>query len=211
MRRLVKVLSGVIAGIAGVLLLVGCPNQISPSPETSGEGAVTIHIGDGNSRTLFPQAPVFSRYELQFTPLNGQAAKAPEAPAGLSHTLTLAEGDWTITALAYVNISGVAEIPDGEYEAARGSNTLTVVADQSDNVTIDIRGGVEAGKGVFGYTLSYPASVDTADLKILTLEGTATKEVHLKDDGPSGSFALDAGYYILHLELEKNGGEDCQG
>lgn len=209
MKKLLNVLPGAIAGILGVLLLAGCFNQFSPAPAptVSGQGRVTVHIGDGNSRTLLPQAPVFSRYELQFTPGSGQAAKASETVTGASPTVTLAAGDWTITAIAYVNISGVADIPGGEYEAARGSNSLTVLAEQNNSAGIDIRGGVETGKGIFSYTLSYPAAIDSAALKILTLAGAATKEVNLKESGASGSFALDTGYYILRLELEKDGGK----
>jgi formylglycine-generating enzyme required for sulfatase activity len=209
MKRLLNVLPGVIAGILSALLVAGCPNQFSPAPEhgASGQGLVSIHIEDGSPRTLFPEAPVFSRYELQFTPESGQAEKNPESVPGTNPTVTLAAGDWTITAIGYVNIENIDGIPEGEYEAARGSNTITVESEQNHNVSIDIRSGTEAGKGIFSYTLSYPPGVSGAALKVFTLLGVPIKEVNLTEPPASGSFSLDAGYYILRLELEKDGGE----
>jgi hypothetical protein len=52
MKRL-NILAGVIAGIAGILIAAGCANHLLPAPpqETSGQGNVTIHIGDTNSHT----------------------------------------------------------------------------------------------------------------------------------------------------------------
>jgi hypothetical protein len=132
MKRILKVLPGLIAGIVGALLLAGCSNQFSPVPEPSGQGLVTIHIGAGEqSRTLFPHVPVFSRYELQFTPGEGQAAKANESLVGTTHSVTLDVGQWTITAIAYVDISVVTGNPGAEAEAARGSNSLTVSEEEA--------------------------------------------------------------------------------
>jgi formylglycine-generating enzyme required for sulfatase activity len=211
MKRLLKVLPGLIAGIAGALFLAGCSNQFSSAPEASGQGLVTIHIGNGEqARTLFPQ-PVFSRYELQFTPEEGQAAKESESFTNASPAVTLAAGEWTITAIAYVEIDGVDGIESGEYEAARGSNSLTVSAEQDNSVGINIGGDIEDGEGVFSYAISYPAGANTAALKILSpSDGSLIEEVDLLIAGASGAFVLDAGYYILQLELEKGGGTISQ-
>jgi hypothetical protein len=151
----------------------------------------------------------FSRYELQFEPNSGQAEILPEYEEieGGTFNITLEEGDWTITAIAFVNISGVEGIRDGEYKAARGSTPLTVKAGSPNEVSIDIERGVETGEGVFHYDISYPQGMAAAALEILTVDGmeaSPVKEVDLLKNGSSGSFALDAGYYILLLNLEKD-------
>jgi hypothetical protein len=173
MKRVLNVLPGLIAGILGALLLAGCSNQFSPAPDASGQGRVTIRIENGEqARTLFPEAPVFSRYELQFTPGSGQEAKeAEDVTDPNSHSVTLATGDWTITAIAYIEISGITGITDGEYEAARGNNTLTVGEGPDNSVGIDIHGDIGDGEGIFSYELSYPQDVDAAAFSILTLAG----------------------------------------
>jgi formylglycine-generating enzyme required for sulfatase activity len=209
MKRLLNVLPGLIAGIVGALLLAGCSNQISPAPDASEQGRVTIRIGNGEqARTLFPQTPVFSRYELEFTPESDQAVRENEVVAYPSgHTVTLAVGSWTITAIAYVQIGGVEGIPGGEYEAARGSETIYVNTEGNNSVDIDIRGQAGDGQGIFTYSLSYPADVDAAALIILDPLGTTlVEERDLLTVGPSGSLVLNAGYYILGLVLEKDGG-----
>jgi formylglycine-generating enzyme required for sulfatase activity len=207
MKRFLKVLPGAIAGILGALLWAGCSNQFSPAPEASGQGLVSIRIGGGESRTLFPDTLAFNRYELRFTPEEGQEARESVTVYSPNYTSNLVAGAWTITAVAYMNISDVEGIPNGEYEAARGSKGLTVIPEQANSVDIDIRGGTENGQGVFKYELSYPP-VDAAALKILSLpDESSVKEVDLLSEGVSyGSFVLDTGYYILHLELKKGRG-----
>jgi uncharacterized repeat protein (TIGR02543 family) len=206
MKLLLKIQTSLFAAMVGLLVLAGCSEPFSSVPE-KGKGTVTINIGGGdNSRTIFPQTPVFSRYELQFTPNDGQAAKNPESVTNGSTTITLATGSWTITAIAYINVSGIDEIPDGEYEAARGSNDLTVNTG-TNSVSIDIQCDVEDGTGVFSYELSYPDDVSAALLKVLSLEGDLIEEADLTAEGSAGLFTLDSGYYLLRVELERGEGK----
>jgi uncharacterized repeat protein (TIGR02543 family) len=206
MKLLLKIQTSFFAAMMGLLVLAGCSEPFSPVLET-GKGTVKIRIGSGDdSRTIFPQTPQFSRYELQFTPNDGQDAKNSESVTSGSTTITLATGSWTITAIAYINVSGIDEIPDGEYEAARGSKSLTVNTG-ANSVSIDIQCDVEDGTGVFSYELSYPNDVSAALLKVLSLEGDLIEEVDLTTEGSSGSFALDSGYYLLRVELEKGEGK----
>jgi formylglycine-generating enzyme required for sulfatase activity len=200
MKLLLKMQAAFSAAIVGILVLAGCSDPVSLVQE-KGKGTVNILIGnDTNSRTLFPQTPQFSRYELRFTPNGGQAAKNPETVTSTNTTVTLVTGSWTITALAYINVGS------NEYEVARGSKNLTVNTG-SNNVIIDIKGNVEEGTGTFSYELTYPDDVSAAVLKALSLTGELKKEVNLKADGSSGSFTLNAGYYLLRVELEKDEGK----
>ncbi|AEF84138.1 surface antigen BspA [Treponema primitia ZAS-2] len=212
-----------IIGLLGTIIFAGCSNlfdaPVKPepgiSPETAATGRVSISLeGTGTDeagRTLFPHAPVFSKYDLIFTPLDGQTATAPVTITdGARYSLDLAGGYWTIAAVGYVHIQGVSGITDGDYEAARGEATNIYVSTYSaQQISIDINGGVQPGQqGIFSYTVTLPTGFSAAFLQILPLTGgTALKEVSLLSSNPSGSFALDAGYYFLKIKYTKDGKE----
>ncbi|MDR0301824.1 MAG: fibronectin type III domain-containing protein [Treponema sp.] len=216
MKRQLSIKTGIIAVVLGIFLLAGCNDMFSPSSaalqENPSQGMVTINIGNmESSRTLFPEIPAFSRYKLQFQPLDGQSYKGDMWVNNTTSAIGLDFGQWRITAIAYVNISGVEGIPDDEYEAARGSEELNVTSYGYDNyVTIDIHSVADSSKqGVFDYSpISFPASVYTAELKIFSLTGAPAAEViDLLDNDNTGSLVLDSNYYILRLELENNDGK----
>ncbi|MDR3343024.1 MAG: hypothetical protein LBT14_09630, partial [Treponema sp.] len=66
-RKVSSVVLGLMA--AGIIaLLAGCP-----SPESPGRtGVVRVSIGEV-ARTLLPENPIFTKYELTFTPSSGTA------------------------------------------------------------------------------------------------------------------------------------------
>jgi hypothetical protein len=204
--------------IAGAALLAGCSNIMEPpaGPEAGTGGAtgqVSITIegtgADEAGRTLLPSAPAFSKYVLGFTPKGGQAAVSPvTVQNGTRHVMDLAAGNWTITAVGYVNIQGVSGISNGEYEAARGETDVTVSSGGLNAVFINLNAGVEQGQqGIFSYNITLPTTTpDSAFLRILTLEGSHRYERNLKSDA-AGSFGLDAGYYLLKITLT-TGGKD---
>jgi hypothetical protein len=219
MKHLHARIKRVISSLLGLLVLAGCPNGLVNPPETEvtphGEmGQLTISLTgisiNQGERTLFPGVPVsFSKYELVFTPTSGQKPVDPVPLIdGISHSLSLPEGTWTITALAYVQIQGVEGIEQGDYVAARGSVDVTVSASSPVNKIIDLHGGVDQGKGVFSYDIKIPEDLDSATLEILSLGGSLVKSVNLKTD-TSGSFALDSGYYLLKVSRVK--GENATG
>ena len=191
-----------IVSIAIFLLLTACNNPFSPpapdAPE-NGEAYVAIRMGNGdNARTLYPTV-AFNKYELQFTPRAGQTAMSPVTiTGGNSATVTLAHGSWTVTAIGYININGADE------EAARGTGSLNVQAG-SNRLTIELQPQKEEGTGILSYTIVYP-TVSTASLKILPLlDDTPIEEKDLTESA-SGTITLDAGFYVLRLELKKADG-----
>jgi hypothetical protein len=219
MKHVIKRFTG---GLLGLLLLAGCSNALQ-APQTAGEppaevspaeagtGRLTITLTgtgiDQEARTLFPSAsPAFSKYELVFTPTSGQAGipLVTLTDGATSHSLTLPTGSWTIAALAYVSIQGVPGITNGDYVAARGETTVTVSPYTTLSRTIDLRGGVDPGQGVFSYDIALPGDLDSAVLAILSLEGTPVKSVDLQSSA-SGVFALDSGYYLLKITRVKGG------
>jgi hypothetical protein len=180
-------------------------------------GRLTIALtGTGTSgeeRTLLPNAPgSFSKYELVFTPEDGQNGIDPVTlTSGTSYTLTLPVGNWTITALAYVRIQGVPGVTDGDYVAARGSEFGTIGSTLPVRIHIDLRGGVDAGQGILRYDIALPGDLDSAALEILPLEGgSPVKTVDLKT-AASGSLVLDSGYYLLKISRVKGGNTTVRG
>jgi Leucine-rich repeat (LRR) protein len=104
---------------------------------------------------------------------------------------------------AYVNIQGVEGIPNGDYVAARGSKDVSVNTYSPASLSIDIKGSVDQGRGVFEYDIKLPIGLDSAYLEILTLTGTSQKNINL-NYSTSGSFGLDAGYYFLNISRTKS-------
>ena len=212
MKKKINMQTGIIAVVLSIFLLAGCINQFEPhvSQGTLGQGIVTINIGNGEtSRTLFPNTPEFSRYKLEFTPLDGQDAKGDEWVTSTNPVIALEAGNWEISVTAYLHIHGLESqgILDDEYEAAWGSDSLMVLSGESNSLTIDIKGEVDNdGQGIFNYDISLPDSMDTAVMKILSLSGELEKEIGLLTAGISGDLVLDSNYYILRLELENEHG-----
>jgi hypothetical protein len=221
MKHAPVIFKGFIGGLLGLFLLAGCSNTLlQPSrtadeppavvpPAEAGTGRLTISLTgtgvSGGERTLFPNTPgSFSKYELVFTPEGGQDGVSPVIfTEGASYSLTLPTGDWTITARGYVSIQGVPDITNGDYVAARGSKTVTVSAAPA-NISIDLRGGIDAGTGVFRYDIAIPGGLDSATLEILSLTGSLVKSVNLQS-AASGSWALNSGYYLLKVSRVKGG------
>jgi hypothetical protein len=218
MKHAYTFFKGFSGALLGLLILAGCSNALPQAPLTDGAfpaavlpagmGRLTISLagtGTGSGeRTLFPSAPVsFSKYELAFTPKTGQTAISPVTFTDVdSYSLSLPTGDWTVEARAYVQIQGVTGITNGDYVAAWGSEDVTV-GPTPGNISIDLRGGVDEGKGVFSYTTVIPAALESATLEILDLdEGTQIQSVNLKTVA-SGSIALDSGYYLLKISRVK--------
>ena len=198
MKSLIKTV-GFIAGIAIFLLLAACNNPFLPDAPGNGEAYVTIRMGNGdNARTLYPTF-AFDKYELQFTPEEGQTPISPVTiTSGSSVTVTLAYGSWTVTAIGYVAINGADE------EAARGTGALNVQAG-SNSLNIELQPQKEEGTGTLSYNIVYPA-VSAASLKIMPLLGDTPVEEKDLNTSASGAISLDAGFYVLRLELKKADG-----
>jgi hypothetical protein len=109
-----------------------------------------------------------------------------------------------------VRIQGVAGVTDGDYPAARGSETVAV-SSSPVSVSIDLHVGVDAGQGLFSYDIALPGGLDSATLEILPLEGgTPVETVDLKT-AASGSFVLGSGYYLLKISRVKGGNTMVRG
>jgi uncharacterized repeat protein (TIGR02543 family) len=155
-----------------------------------------------------PQTPVFSKYDLVFTATGKTAVEVLgiTAFADTGYAVELETGTWTATVTAYTSFT----LNEGTafYKAAEGSGEVTVTEKQPATVEISISpitlNAAGALKGIFTYTVSFPAAVTMASLvlkqgetEILNLENTAlSSETAVSQE-------LPAGYYDLHIILEK--------
>jgi hypothetical protein len=214
MKTIQTFTKGCAGGLLCLLVLAGCANNLledtpASPPAEAGMGRLTISLtGTGagqRERTLLPTVPQsFSKYELDFTPPIGQEGIPTVSLTGgsASHSMTLSAGIWTITARAYLRIQGVDGISDGDYVAARGSVWVVVSSSSPVSETIDLRGGVDQGEGVFSYDIKLPPDLDAASLEIIGLDGNTVKTVDLQT-AAAGSFALDSGYYVFRTSRTK--------
>ncbi|MCL2245010.1 MAG: hypothetical protein FWC03_11190 [Treponema sp.] len=188
-------------GIFLTLIITGCTNEIFEHGNFSGDNVIVSVETAG--RTIRPgsvtAASAFERIEIEFN--KGTAVKFLSlVKPNTTGSITVEEGTWSINAIGYLSIEG------REYEAARGSSTVTVEKSGVKNVGIELRTGIfNEAPGVFKYSISYPSNVTEAVLDIAPLsdlhgiENTNTgKKVNLKSEA-NGFFDLLPGYYILNL------------
>jgi hypothetical protein len=188
--------------------LTGC-RDFFQEPETQadtavdpGTGRITIDLADdeSGSRTLLPQAPVFSFYVLSFHYTDGGVTEAAKTVYTFPCAVDLIPGEWTVTVSAYITVTGISGMSDGDFLAATGSVTKTVSAGASVQIAVDLHSGVSAGgRGVLSYRIGLPSEgLHGASLRVLAPDKT---EIALKDltESASGTITLDAGYYLLQV------------
>ncbi|AEF81949.1 fibronectin type III domain-containing protein [Leadbettera azotonutricia] len=196
-----------------LLCLAGCENPFTQKPfvpESSSQGYVAVHFetpqevygentGEGGERTLYPELPAFTKYELSFS--NGPEARPPfTVQPGSNTVIELAVGSWTITAIAY---SG----SEGSYtEAARGSaSPVTISAGNTSVADISLTPSA-GGIGFFNYTVNLPSGA-AGNIVITNPEGGMVNggNITLNNSAVNGTLNLLSGQYIMSLILTLNG------
>ncbi|MDR1100173.1 MAG: lamin tail domain-containing protein [Treponema sp.] len=203
---------GALMGSAVMLALFGaCSNPSLPDSMPTGTGAVTVSFavegaGEANAlrnatsvRTVFPLLSGFTKYDLSFSPVSGGEAHEPVEVSGGSATVNLAAGTYTVTATGYTGTSTAA---------AFGTAANVVVTEGATTpVSIILSPKTDAeGTGSFGYDITVPAGVTSAQLVITTQDGAAVAggTVNLTaGQGNTGTVSLPPGYYKIKVELVK--------
>jgi hypothetical protein len=195
--------------------LAGCSN-ILDNPERAETftqnktGNVVIEItdgADGSARTLVPPIGVaFTTYELTFTGEGGASHETETVTAGITATVSLAAGNWTITAQAK---------DDYDQLRAQGSWTGAVSGSATTRISIPLT-PTGSGSGFLNYTISFPDLGDGTSAKSLALytvasngTETAVAGTPVTDftSGTPGSISLSPGFYRLNLTLTNSAGK----
>jgi hypothetical protein len=117
MKSIVTHLKCITAALVLLGLLTGC--DFFMGPETT-EGTITIQLapGSGGSRAAFSPAVISTlHYELEFRGPGGKVINRSVPQGTESLNLTLALGEWTVTAKAY---------DSGNVQQAAGRTTITL-------------------------------------------------------------------------------------
>ncbi|MCL2230215.1 MAG: hypothetical protein FWC01_03910 [Treponema sp.] len=206
-----------------LMWFAGCP--IFPELENAASGGILITIsgeGTGNAsgaRTLFPSAPVFTKYELQFHNADGNNTYGPvELDVNRSEILIedLAVGIWHITAVGYITINGnFVRAADGETEIGVLPGNEGKTTFQSVNIPIRAKPGT--GSGTFFYNVDFPSAINTAQLFIYDIGGSPWDVLDENVATPlgtntpvniltvkSGRITIPAGYYMMTMKFEND-------
>ena len=160
-------------------------------------------IDDDSPRTVFPPYPVFSSYEFSFSPKNEQ--QQPEfsiiSELPILNDIDLEEGEWEITAYGRVEFYGREE------RIAEGSETVTVINNESIEVFITIRSKpLESIEGSLDWKLNISDDID-ADFWKLTLSDWFNDKIVLERNGMvsngeiKGFSLCENGYYLLRISV----------
>jgi hypothetical protein len=211
MKRILAKSLPIVLLTAGLMILSGCFNLLnSPQEREGGRGSLTIQIGGSPAaaRTLYPNA-IFTRYELSFTPHEGQAAYGPKSiDDGTSSVVIddIEHGLWEITAKGYVTIG------EAEYEAASAPAQTVTISGSPQSISFILSARNESGgdPGIFSYSVAFPA--DKVVSASLTLFDPETQD-WVQDSGgnplyrdlaanPTGQISLNPGYYLMQISLQ---------
>jgi hypothetical protein len=184
----------ILAGIA----LIGCSHPLAEGGTANKTGTVIVTVSGGDARTALPHTP-FDRHSLSFT-AKGKETITRTLTGSAAETVELDPGLWAITAKGFV------EINDEYYEAATGSEPLSVAAGTEYSVTIVLNSPSGGAPGTFVYSIALPASVTLTEarLKLTPLGGTGVvHDFDLLGDSVSNPLTLDlaAGYYLMTITL----------
>ena len=196
-----------VAGLfaAGLLLLAGCFNPLGGDTEAGSEelGAVVLVFEDVRAKTLVPEISLeIFRYEASFERTGFLPVLVTDIPGEAAETepVSLLPGPWEVTVTAFNEAGDVIGV---------GSDEVQVRARQTSRVSMFIRS--LSGTG----TLSLSADLSELELLSPAISGTLTSgatdqitPIELTIEGPSGlfegSFDLEAGTYLLSLELAES-------
>ncbi|MDR2541894.1 MAG: leucine-rich repeat domain-containing protein [Treponema sp.] len=186
------------------ILLFSCSNQFDADlgGASLAKGFGRIVIGeDEQARTLFPRTPEFVSYTINFEWLGeGETGRESQTVTALPFSVELLAGPWLITVVAFTRLEGVEGMTDGNYRAATGNRTVTVVSGQSVPVTVNLTTETGQGQGVFEYDIGLPQGLGAAVLRILYMDRTVATTVNLLETA-SGRMALDTGFYIVQIQI----------
>jgi hypothetical protein len=192
--------------LIALFALAACQNSLDP-PENLSGGNVVISIGGeaSTARTLWPSDTDLSglTYQLAFSG-DGDASHAAETISrDTPTTVSLAPGNWTITAQAKT----------GDTVKAEGSWTGDVSAGNTTDVSITLLPKTGSGEGTLAYTVSFP-ELGAGGSKSLALyavtengETAAGDPITNFNSGTSYTVNVPAGFYRLSLSLTNSAGK----
>jgi formylglycine-generating enzyme required for sulfatase activity len=153
--------------------------------------------------TIRPPVPSFAQYIVSFENALYTHDPLPPLTSETSEDVTLEEGVWAITAKAYLNVDDA----EGDYVAI-GSSQVMIVHGERIDCTIQLELATEHGTGTFAWNISFSPS-GTADkaveahssFKLVPYSGVGTMYTIPFTELSEGSIPVDAGYYLMELEL----------
>jgi parallel beta-helix repeat protein/predicted outer membrane repeat protein len=168
---------------------------------------------EGGARTLMPGGAAGLYYSLRFN--RGDTIKEETIDAGMSATVLLEPGEWTLQVYGYGSAPDRKAGP--EQAALSGSETFTVVNGNPATVTVYLAAALDSTlSGAFNYSIVFPVAVTYGKLTLAPVSsGGVSQSRNLlvnangntvsssgSDKTAVGSFTdLPAGYYQLGLEL----------
>jgi hypothetical protein len=196
MKRQIKAIAGMLLG--ALLVLAGCTDMLnspeSAAPGSNGNVAIQISHGEaGTARTLMPEFTGLT-YELTFAGPTGERHGTETVSVNTPTEITLAQGQWTITATA----------KEGSRPTAQGSWTGTVGSGTTP-VSIQLR-PISGGIGVLSYKVTFPSGVTSSTLTLTANGSTVGTPVSNLTSGAEATIPnLPAGAYLLNISLVNGG------
>jgi predicted outer membrane repeat protein len=149
-------------------------------------------------------AAVFDHIEYLFSHNGGVSQTLTPAVDGgdAGSEFELESGNWTVTVNAYAG-------PGNDTLAASGTESFTIILGEETGVTVKLSPVVSEGTGNLSYALTYPGgtAVNVFTLTLLADENDVDliAGATLGSGNLTGTKAVNAGYYLAHAVLQKDG------
>ncbi|MDR0784254.1 MAG: membrane lipoprotein lipid attachment site-containing protein, partial [Treponema sp.] len=188
--------------LLAVLAVTACRNAEMDTLSNPAETGVRIIVGRGE-RTVTPDANGLY-YTLELTATDKEPLHAVIAESETSTTVNLTPGTWRLDIEGYLNADAAAD--ESVQPVVQGAvSNIAVTGGVMTNVTVALETTTQAddGTGIFEYTVSFPDSVNSAELTITRYGEDQGQTFNLKDGGGGPkTVELAAGYYRIAVALD---------
>jgi len=206
--------------VAGLLLLPGCRNAVTPTPTVPGTGTVTVGFGDQIFRTILPDTVLtdFERFDLVLTPV--PTGTAIEIDDWDENPINIPEGTWNLAVTAFLLDPDYYYDPDPPASAflvaARGNTVGTpsanfpVYTGLNTNVTVHLTPIDDLGYyGTFSWEIYFDSSIDAAVMRIYGTNVPAGFENFnlLAQPASLAPVPWPVGIFQVFVDLENGNGE----
>ena len=198
-----------------LLLLPGCSNPLAPQGAAENEtGSLALTLHSGAERTIMPSTVLgdFAQFRLEFTSGGDTIHRILNAADLVGNIATVGDlpaGVWNLRITAFL-ANGDANNPQTAVAEGNSASTVSVVAGQATQVTVQLLPISTGGQGTFAWNITFPSDVHTATVEIRRADGTEEHSSTFTSaaGGTSwgASHALSPGQYIVVFTLSKDGG-----
>ncbi|MCL2764298.1 MAG: hypothetical protein FWD40_03325 [Treponema sp.] len=184
-------------------VFAGCADELVQLSQEFRGLKITLSGEAVGSKTLYPEMPSFSKFEITFWHTEGSSQESITLQGDETSVIVedIALGQWIIYVTGYVEIDGI------DYAAAQGNSQIIIVREREQNyldITLNALHYPYGENGTLVLSLSYPE--EKANGVFFRIEpfnnmGLFSDSWYTYESPHSKTISLGPGFYIVSIEL----------